>query len=170
MALKNDGTVVSWGDNWLVWGGRDVGYTVRVKHIVPDDLSNYYVVAIAAGSYHSMALLDDGTVVAWGSDKDEQYKQCDIPADLSNYYVVAIAAGHEHSMALKDDGTVVAWGRNMYGQCNVPANLSNVVSISAGWDNSMALKRDGTVVEWGYNIMNRSNDVPEGLIARVPSN
>src|SRR5213079_282804 len=33
---------------------------------------------------------------------------------------------------LQSDGVLVAWGNNQYGQTNIPANLSNVVSIESG--------------------------------------
>ena len=52
LALKNDGTVVAWGEN--CYG----------QATVPAGLSG--VVAIAAGALHSLALKNDGTVVAWG--------------------------------------------------------------------------------------------------------
>src|SRR5687767_3244865 len=56
---------------------------------------------MTCGSYHSLALKQDGTVVAWG--------QTSVPAGLSN--VVAVAAAADNSLALKSDGTVVGWGR-----------------------------------------------------------
>lgn len=67
-----------------------------------------------------------------------------------------MAAGFAHSVALKRDGTVVCWGDNTYGEINVPAGLSNVVTIAAGGYPNMssytlALKNDGTVVSWGKN-------------------
>jgi len=65
---------------------------------------------IAAGSSHSLALKDDGTVVGWGSNVDGQIT---IPTGLTG--VTAISAGLRHSMALKSDGTVVAWGHNSNG-------------------------------------------------------
>jgi len=39
-------------------------------------------------------------------------------------------------------GTVVAWGWNYYGQCNVPAGLSNVVAVAGDGYHSLALKVD----------------------------
>jgi len=39
-------------------------------------------------------------------------------------------------------GWVVAWGRNVNGQCNVPAGLSNVVAVAAGGYHSLALEVD----------------------------
>jgi hypothetical protein len=91
-------------------------------------------VAIAGGSYHSLALQADGTVVGWGYDN---YGQRSVPVGLSN--VVAIAAGEYYSLALQVDGTVVGWGRDNYGQINVPAGLSNVVAIAGGGAHSLAL-------------------------------
>jgi len=89
VALKDDGTVVTWGDN--SYGQRNV----------PAGLSN--VVAIASGgsegANHCLALRGDGTVVAWGWDA---YGQTNVPAGLSN--VVAISAGGGHSLALVGDG------------------------------------------------------------------
>jgi len=92
---------------------------------VPEGLNR--VVAIAAGSYHSLALKSDGTVVAWGWNV---FGQSTVPGGLSN--VVAIAAGGEHSLALKSDGTVAAWGSNATGESTVPAGLNGVVAIAAG--------------------------------------
>ena len=122
---------------------------------VPAGLSG--VVAVAAGSSHSLALKADGTVVAWG---DNDFGQSDVPAGLSG--VVAVAAGGDHSLALKADGTVVAWGNNNYGQSAVPAGLTGVVAVAAGGDHSLALKADGTVVGWGINDYGQSA-VPAGL-------
>src|ERR1035441_6721633 len=59
-------------------------------------------------------------------------------------------------------GSAVAWGDSTYGQCNVPRDLTNVVSIAAGYQHSLALKADGAVVAWGENDFLQTN-VPPGL-------
>ena len=59
-------------------------------------LSN--VVAIAAGFTHSLALKNDGTVVAWGTNVDGE---ATVPAGVSN--VVAISAGFYQSLAITAD-------------------------------------------------------------------
>ncbi len=115
VALKNDGTVVAWGSDYLSRGGATV----------PSGLSG--VIAVAAGDFHTVALKNDGTVVAWG---DNSSGQATVPAGLSP--VSAIAASGSHTLALKTDGMVVAWGSNSYGQTTVPVGLSGVSAIAAG--------------------------------------
>jgi alpha-tubulin suppressor-like RCC1 family protein len=131
---------------------------------VPSTLSS--VTAVAAGSDFSLALKDNGTVVAWGCGFN--YGECSVPGGLSG--VTAIAAGHFHSLALKNDGSVAAWGCGGgfdYGQCSAPGGLSGVTAISANVFTSLALRNDGTVVAWGCGggHDNGQCSVPGGLSA-----
>jgi alpha-tubulin suppressor-like RCC1 family protein len=146
LALKADGTVVSWGKTNAV-----PGLPGSPAPVPP--LTN--AVAIAAGREHYLALKADGTVAGGGSDV---YGQATGPAGLSN--VVAIAAGEYHSLALRSDGQVFAWGigkvqrtndirfppsdnRWNFGQAIVPAGLSNVMAIGAGHYHSLAIVEGG---------------------------
>jgi Regulator of chromosome condensation (RCC1) repeat len=147
MALRTNGTVVSWG------GTPDNPYYYQVK--LPDDLTN--VVAIAAGEGLSLALLGDGTVVV---APDGFYSTTTPPPGLSN--VVGIAGGGGFAVAVKADSTVTSWGYSQFGQTNVPNGLSNVVAVTAGGNFSVALKADGTATAWGDNYYNVTN-VPSGL-------
>lgn len=141
------------------------------------------VVAVAAGSTQSLALLSSGTVVAWGTGDA-------VPQGLSNVTQIsagrthflarkgdgsvvawgdntagkasvpggittatAVAAGRSHSLALLANGTVVAWGDNSYGQTTVPGSATNVIAIACGNDHCLALKVDGTIVAWGYDVL-----------------
>jgi alpha-tubulin suppressor-like RCC1 family protein len=81
-ALRDDGSVIAWGDN-------SVGEATP-----PAGLSN--VVAIQAGSLHGVALKADGTATAWGYPVLPAITN--VPPTLSN--VVAIAAGSSQSIAL----------------------------------------------------------------------
>jgi hypothetical protein len=114
-------------------------------------------VAVAAGSFHTLCLLGDGTVTAWGDNYDGQ---CDPPAGLSN--VVEIAGGGYHSLALRADGSVATWGANNDLQCTLPPGLSNVVAVAGGFWHSLALRADGTVLAWGDNSYGQTA-VPTGL-------
>jgi alpha-tubulin suppressor-like RCC1 family protein len=110
------------------------------------------VEAIAAGGNHSLALLTNGTVVAWG---DNSFGQASPPSNLSN--VVGITAGYLHSAALCSNGTVVVWGDDTFGQTNVPTGLSNVVAIAAGDFHTFALCSNGRIVGWGDNTFGQMN-------------
>jgi alpha-tubulin suppressor-like RCC1 family protein len=81
LALRADGTVL---DNY--------GYTP-----VPTSVTN--AVGMAAGGGHNLALLADGTVIAWG---DNSYGQTLVPSQTTN--VVAVSAGDDHSLALVGTG------------------------------------------------------------------
>lgn len=97
MALRADGTVVSWGrssDN-------------NIQDFPSNLTRDVGVIAIAAGYWHSLALKADGSVVGWGDDKYSKGAHI-VPEDLNN--VIAIAAGEYHSVALTADGTIVEWG------------------------------------------------------------
>ena len=110
LALKQDGTVFGWGLNSY---GETTGVPSRSMRDVASGLvqvngrvlSN--VVAIAAGNAYglvglgepySLALKQDGTVVAWGHMAG---RPAWVPAGLSN--VVAIAAGQLHCLAIQSD-------------------------------------------------------------------
>lgn len=110
----------------LVAGGQMIGwgtfYSSTITNDPPDDLGD--VVALAGGTYTSLALRSDGTVASWGPEL--------APPGLSN--IRAISAGGGFYLALQTNGTIVAWGRNDHGQTNVPSDLTNVVAISASMD------------------------------------
>ena len=146
-----------WGYAVSAWGGNGAG-----QLNLPAGL---YALAVAGGSDHSLALKNDGTVVAWGCKSNFDHGQCSVPAGLRG--VKAIAAGGSHSLALKNDGTVVAWScpaPDNRGQCAVPAGLTGVISIATSQWRSLALKNDGTVVSWGCEPSDRGQcTVPAGL-------
>ena len=205
LALRSDGTVWAWGVGitgqlgngtsgdqntnpyWTDWTlVNHSNYAIQVQ-----GLSN--ITAISAGSGHSLALRNDGTVWAWGSNFNGQlgigvaggYRSIPVQVQgLGN--IIAISAGTGHSLALRNDGTVWAWGGNRYGQLgdstrvnrhspvkvydfvviNEPITewpigvpfpptpegpLTNITAIAAGGNHSLALRSNGTVVAWGDN-------------------
>lgn len=148
--LKNSSPVDAgeWPDYPLVgWGSNEA-----------DELNApvaSVILALSAGQYHSLCLLDDGMVAAWGGFNG--YGQISVPSGLDQ--VVAVAAGGDywwedsaHSLALKADGSVVVWGYDDDGMLRPPEGLGNVIGIAAGRVHGLALKSDGTVVAWGRNL------------------
>ena len=137
LVLTNQGTLVKWPSY--------IGIAP-----MPAGLQN--VVAIASGASFSLALKQDGTVVAWGYNDNGEIS---VPTGLNG--VVAIAAGDYHALALKQDGRVVAWGYNRFGQCNVPPDLGPCSSVAGGFHHSIALRTDGIVRCWGWNYIGQCN-------------
>jgi alpha-tubulin suppressor-like RCC1 family protein len=161
---SNKFSAVAWGENLY----RQLGSGSPNALIdVPVEVSALkFVTAVAAGGLHSLALLANGTVVAWGDNENGQLgdgttvlRETPVPvAGLSG--VKAIAAGGEHSLALLSNGTVMAWGANASGQLGdgttalkdepvAVKGLSNVRAIAAGGEHSLALLSNGTVMAWG---------------------
>ncbi len=123
MVLTDEGTVLSFGMGRC---GR-LGHGDREHQLVPkviEALRDTRVVAIAAGSFHSMVLTDEGTVLSFGDggygklghgNKEEQHVPKVVEA-LRGVRVVAIAAGDEHSMVLTDEGVMLSFGQGWDGQ------------------------------------------------------
>jgi M6 family metalloprotease-like protein len=135
----------------MVVGGDNAFGQMEVSQLATN------AVAISAGAWHSLALREDGQVLAWGGNYEGQ---CAVPASVSN--PKALAAGGYHSLALMPDRTVIGWGANYSGQTTVPAGLKDVVAIAAGSWHSLALRANGTVVAWGDNSFGQTT-VPANL-------
>jgi hypothetical protein len=136
LALKNDGTLVAWGNN------------AAGQLTVPSGLTN--IVGLAAGGRVSGVVLGDGTVRLWG---DPASGILTPPADLRDVRQLAIgsstALGIYHALALRADGTIVGWGDNTRGQITTPSTVTRAVAIAASDRLSIALRPDGSVVRWG---------------------
>ncbi|MGO9490268.1 MAG: IPT/TIG domain-containing protein [Solirubrobacteraceae bacterium] len=148
LALMPNGTVMAWGENTLGSVGNGTEHSIDVPAQVcaaatkPQDAEAecphgpflQEVTQVAAGSFNSLALLKNGTVVAWGGNGrgqlgiDSESESSDVPVPVcaakespcspANYLkeVVSIAAGERFSLALLKNGTVMAWGENNEGE------------------------------------------------------
>src|ERR1041384_3913153 len=138
IALKTDGTVWTWGRNSFGELGDGTSSdqpnpTPRQVIGLPTD-----VVGIAAGGIHSLALMSDGAVWAWGANGsaelgDGTTTSRPIPVQVVGITnVVAIAAGGN-------------WWQDDRSYCCPPSVYTRVGGFT------VALKADGTVWTWGDN-------------------
>ena len=130
------------------------------------------VVAVAAGTNHSLALKADGTVWAWGWNTfgqlgDGSGVNQNAPVKISGLTnVKAIAAGGVHSLALLADGSVLAWGGNTYGELGdgtttnrpLPISVWTGTAIACGQYHSLAMQQDGSIYAWGSNSNGQLGD------------
>ena len=168
LALRNDGTVWAWGENSYGQLGNGSSGNGADRNVPVQVTGLTGAIAIAADYRHSLAVRNDGTVWAWGSNDSGQlgdgtHTDRATPVQVSGLAgVVAVAAGKYYCLALRNDGTVWAWGNNGYGQLgdgtttnrDTPvqvSGLSGVVAVAAGLYHSLALTSEGTVWAWGDN-------------------
>ena len=69
------------------------------------------VYVVSAGEKHTVALTNDGRVLATGGNG---FDQCEVSGWTD---IVAVSAGAWNTVGLRADGTVVATGRNNELQC-----------------------------------------------------
>jgi alpha-tubulin suppressor-like RCC1 family protein len=180
LALCTDGTLAAWGYNYYGQLGNNSTTNSSVPVLVERTgaMAGKQVVAIAAGSFHNLALCADGTLVGWGNNEEGQLGNgtttnskvpvvIPLTGALAGKSLVAIAAGSDYSLALGADGTLATWGNNYYGQLgnnsttnsNVPVAVvtagvlagKTVTAISAGSSHGLVLCADGTLAAWGNN-------------------
>ena len=188
LLLRGDGSVLAWGSDLGGELGDGSANTDQLQPVAVSGLGpGSGVVAVSAGSYHSLALRTDGSVVAWGENGSGQLgggatsPQESAPVEVKGLGagsgVVAVSAGGNHSLALRADGTVLAWGSETYGQlgngainggiyADQPTPIpvlglgagSGVIAIDAGYDHNLALRADGSILSWGDDQFGQLGD------------
>jgi alpha-tubulin suppressor-like RCC1 family protein len=105
IAAKSDGTVWTWGSNDN--GQLGIGPSPPQSDDAVQVTGLSGVVAVAAGSYHSVILGSDGTVWTWGQNFDGQLgdggtTQRNAPFQVPGLINIdKIAAGQSHTAAVK---------------------------------------------------------------------
>ncbi|KYF91466.1 hypothetical protein BE17_44695 [Sorangium cellulosum] len=168
--------VTLWDDSLKCWGNNNygqlgLGSTANVvgdsstemgDNLAPVNLgTNKTTAAIAAGQYHTCALLNDNSVKCWGYNN---YGQLGLgrsisyvgrsatemgdnlaPVDLGAHQVaIDIAAGDSHTCALLDDNSVKCWGYNNYGQLGLERSISYIGRSATEMGDNLAPVNLGT--------------------------
>jgi alpha-tubulin suppressor-like RCC1 family protein len=141
------------------------------------------VVKISAGGDHTLALRNDGSIWAWGSNDagklgDGTTTNRHTPVRVQELTeITAVSGGGFHTVALRNDGNVWEWGlmgqRSSVGMSldgtmsvwrsdgHTPVQvqeLTGVATVSGGMFHTVALRRDGTVWAWGNNDKGQLGD------------
>jgi alpha-tubulin suppressor-like RCC1 family protein len=179
--VLDGGDLKCWGfGGWGALGNGDtesIGDDELPSDVDPIELGGP-VVQVAAGGFHTCALLEGGEVLCWG---DGQYGQLgygntnsigddEVPVDIGPIdvggVVVQISAGAQHTCVLLEDGNVKCWGQGGHGilgygneesigDDEVPSDVGTVEVgdeasfVSAGYSHTCALLATGVLRCWG---------------------
>ncbi|TMS36237.1 hypothetical protein L596_003450 [Steinernema carpocapsae] len=123
----------------------------------------------------SFALLEDGTLFAFGLSEDGQvgngrfgiiWSPSKVVGDLEGEKIVSISGSTDTLIALSDKGDVFGWGQNEYGQFSaitdemqvnlprhLPFNIGQAVSAATTGSSCIVANANGDCYVWGYQIL-----------------
>ncbi|EDV21812.1 uncharacterized protein TRIADDRAFT_59918 [Trichoplax adhaerens] len=172
LAINDKNCIYAWGDNsdgQLGVTDQNLKQFYRTPRQIKS-LSKFAVVQVACGQSHSLAVINDGTVFSWGSNR---YGQLGIDSNvssvepkqilkLSGFYIVQIAAGGAHSLAITNSGALLTWGKNSFGQLGLGTNdgvlsptcvsslrSQHIAYAACGEDHTAVLTKEGGVFTFG---------------------
>lgn len=177
LLLSDTGDVFSWGNGTRYQLGLgmplsevDKPQLVRTLALVKA-LQGKYIVNVACGGHHSVAVTNDGELYSWGMGTEGQLghnarENQPLPRlciGLLGHLITKVACGGSHSVAIAVDGTVFTWGRGKNGRLGhgneethivpcalrtLPANLV-VTEVACGWSFTVMKGSDGSVFTCG---------------------
>jgi hypothetical protein len=180
-ALKDDGSVSTWGGEWWSWTEYDGRVTPNgwTQSKAPSD-KDYVAVFSTGGAF--AAIKDDGSISAFGVDMmggssvdstSPDHNGWSFTGAPSDKGYEAIYSNNYSFSALKQDGSITTWGArpkthnnqvpkyfgrvdmNAYTAPPTDAGYMGVTSTGIAF---AALKKDGTVVTWGIGVVNGAKD------------
>ena len=175
-AVRTDGTLWTWGDNWR--GQLGLGNSGNNTHrTIPTQVGALTTWAsVSAGEDHTLAVRTDGSLWAWGDNRNDQLglnggADRSTPTRVGTLNTWAsVSTGTNHTLAVRTDGSLWAWGSNGNGKLGLgnsggtqltPARVgtdNNWASATAGHNHSVAVKTNGTLWSWGYNAHGQLGD------------
>jgi len=168
--LTTTGAAYCWGDNILGKVGADTAtHQARTPSAVLGGLTFTF---IAAGDYHTCALVASGGAYCWGENGSGQLGTGDTattaphpsPEPVAGGLTFkAIAAGNAHTCGVTTGGAIYCWGAGAWGQLGngargdqrepVRVSGSNAyAAVSLGFDHSCGLGTDRRLYCWGSNV------------------
>jgi alpha-tubulin suppressor-like RCC1 family protein len=167
-AIKNDGTLWTWGRNSNGQLG-DNTTTTRSTPVTTFVGGNNWK-QVSCGNNHIAAIKTDGTLWGWGFNGDGEMGDNTGTDRLTPVTTFSggidwkqVSCGKFSTAAIKTNGTLWTWGLNGYGQLGINILNSRITPVTtfAGGNNwkqvsnsgnhMAAIKTDGTLWTWGNN-------------------
>lgn len=129
VCLKNDGTVLSWGENKQGQLGLDPATS---NFFVPTEVFTHEgLEKVEAGWTHTSVLTKTGEIYNWGRNNygqlGSQRQVLHKPEKLAGISgIQQLTSGSEHNLAVNGDGQLFVWGWNEHGSCGT-GDANNVM-------------------------------------------
>ena len=175
-ALTFEGHLYCWGYNPNGESGDGTTNTYKSPTNPVKIPSNRTVETVGMGRSHTCAILDDSSLMCWGSDSwgilgngdaetSSQYEPVQVPVP-DGRTVKSVGGGQQNTCILLTDGGVMCWGRDHVGQngdggtsSTTYSASSNValpdgraaVHLAVGHFHSCVILDNGQVSCWGFN-------------------
>ena len=174
IAVLEDGTVWTWGDN--TYGQLGNGTTVSsASPVQVIGITN--AAAVAAGDHQAYMVTADGILYAWGRNDEGQLgigsvQNQTLPVQVFSQYCSKVDAGGNTAAALLSN-CVYVWGSNSYGQLGLGssggyqanpeevAEIAGISDISVGQEHMLAIDTTGYLWVWGKNDNGQLGDGTE---------
>ena len=172
-ALKDDGSVVTWGDSDFGGGKvinrnrarpRTIDISLFLESGVTDIFSNEGAFA---------ALKDDGSLVTWGHAEfggDTTWLESELGGLGSSSRVSKVFSTRRSFAAIREDGRLITWGDTTSGGAGDSGQVADQLSggiSTVGATNSAfaAVNTSGGIITWGGSRANylRDNPVTSGV-------
>jgi alpha-tubulin suppressor-like RCC1 family protein len=108
--------------------------------------------SICCWSRHAIVLTHDGRLLSWGQEGFSELLD-------GERGIVAFSSTDIYFAAVTQGGSVIG---DFPSECNIPADLNNLISVSCSHTHTAALTQDGVVLCWGRNDVGQCN-VPENM-------
>jgi alpha-tubulin suppressor-like RCC1 family protein len=198
IAVRQDGTVVAWGDNrnGQAGDGTDVDFRLTPVEVIDAESGAPLggVAHVDYGENSAYAVMADGTVKVWGLNRcSGTYQWTRSPQAVTNPLfgdgIVQLETGdHGGAIALRADGAVLTCSPGMNallgrGNVSIPPDQtatplpvpgfgpgSGAIDVAWGMESVAVLKNDGSVWMWGKNLNNSltAAGVEKGYTAWTP--
>ena len=192
LALKADGRLYAWGANRYGQLGASTNNGTNTPVTTLTLVGSGYT-RVAAGFQHSLGLLADGSLLAWGYNFYGQLANPDpasqglapnpTPRLVSTDRYTSMAGGTFFSLSLRADGKAYGWGVNDRGQLGtstnagsgianttpLPVNGTLYTALAAGGSHSLGLRADGTLYAWGNNASGQLGFAANGAANLSPT-
>lgn len=145
--------------------------------------------ALSAGSEHTCAITQEGSLYCWGSNRSGQLGTAYDPAFSlvpvrtgTTERFRSLSAGAQHACAIDEQDRLFCWGGNHRGQLGNASRINQglpvqvapgmrFARVSAGWFHTCAVTVDGVALCWGAAAQAQAGGAPgdDVLVPRLVS-